>query len=453
MNRRQLSGLILAGALVTLDGTSTTIALPAIGHALALSVSRLQWIANAPLLMLAAMLLPAGTIADRYGRVRVVRSGLIIFGLGSLACVIAPSAFVMIGAKLAQGVGGALMLPSVLAVLRSAYEDAAERTRVIGVWAAWTGAAAAGGPLAAGALIDMASWRAVFVPSVIAAGCAWVLLRNAGERQDLRGETIPIKATVALMMLLGSIVFVVMTVTTAGPSMRSVVPALVIAAAGAVVLIRDRRRRVLLPDELVRARNCLPANATSFALYFGMFGVTFLLALYVQQLLGYSASWTAVVLLPLSAMLLMAEWFSRLTSAFGTRAVLFTGVVAAAAGVAWIGAGPHPAPFWSHLIAGTSLFGFGLSLSVSALTHAAVAAVPDSCAGAASALNHAVVRAAGLAAVALLGSIAAPGVSEHLSPEGFRHALIVCAAIVGVGGLAGSAALRDEAQGGVQASG
>jgi hypothetical protein len=106
-------------------------------------------------------------------------------------------------------------------------------------------------------------------------------------------------------------------------------------------------------------------------------------------------------------------------------------------------------PFWSGLIAGTGLLGLGLSLAVSALTHAAVAAVPDTCAGAASGLNHAVVRAAGLVSVALLGSIAAPGLSDAVTAEGFQRAMIMCAAVVAAGGVAGAVLLRDEEPGGV----
>jgi MFS transporter, DHA2 family, methylenomycin A resistance protein len=137
MHRRQLAGLILASAVITLDGTATTIALPAIGRDLSASMSRLQWIANAPLLVLAAMLLPAGTLADRYGRVRILRVGLMGFVAASLACAMAPSDIAVIWARLAQGAGGALVLPAALAVLRGAYTDPGERARIFGVWAAW----------------------------------------------------------------------------------------------------------------------------------------------------------------------------------------------------------------------------------------------------------------------------------------------------------------------------
>jgi MFS family permease len=452
MPRRQLAALILASALVTLDGSAATIALPAIGRDLSASMSRLQWIINAPLLALAALLLPAGALADRFGRIRVLRTGVIAFVGASAIAAAAWSDVALIGARLAQGAAGALVLPAALAVLRAAYADAAERTRVLGVWAAWTGAASAAGPLLAAVLLDATSWwRAVFLPSVLAGFAAIVLLRRDAPTNPVeRAGRVPVVATVALTALLGALAYFLMQGSAAGFADRLLLPA-ALAIAGAIALVRDPQRQVLFPRELLSARNCLPANATTFALYFGMFGMSFLLVLYVQQVLGHSALWSALVVLPISIMLLFAERFGRLTASFGTRPVVLAGALAAAAGLAWIASAPHPAPFWSHLIAGAALFGSGLSLAVSALTHAAVAAVPENCAGAASGLNHAMVRAAGVMAVALLGSIAAPGQSHVISAEGFQRALVLCAVVVAAGGFAGSAQLRDNEAGGVAA--
>jgi MFS family permease len=447
MPRRQLTALILASALITLDGTAATIALPAIGRDLSAPMSGLQWMANAPLLALAALLLPAGTLADRLGHVRMVRVGLLIFVTASLGCAAAWSDTAIIAARLGQGAGGALVLPGALAALRRASEDAAERTRIFGVWAAGTGAASAAGPLLGGALVDVISWRAVFLPAAIL-GLVSVVLLKRDAADVARSGPVPRVAAAALVVMLGAFAYGVMHVSRSGLKSTLLLIPLAIALAGAAVLIRDPRRQVLFPGELLRARNCLPANTATFTLYFGMFGLSFLLVLYVQQVLDYSASWAAVVVLPISIMLLLAERFGRLTSTVGTKWLVLGGVLAAAGGIGWIGSAAHPVPFWSHLILGTALFGLGISLAVSALTHAAVAAVPEQCAGAASGLNHAVVRAAGLTAVALLGSLAAPGTSDTLSAEGFRRAVFICAAVVAAGGLAG-ARLRDDEAGGL----
>lgn len=454
MAPRYLAGLILSSALITLDGTATNIALPAIGRDLSVPVSSLQWISNAPLLALAALLLPAGALADRFGRARMIRIGMAAFAGAALACAAAPSDTAIIAARFVLGAGGALVLPAALAVLRGAYHDAEDRTRIFGTWAAWTGAASAAGPLAAGALVDALSWRAVFVPSAAAGLIAVLLLgRGAPEGSTTDGRSVSFAAAASWAALVGGVAYLLMQGSTVVGGRWRLVGPLAVAAAGGAVFARNPGRGALLPRELVTARNCLPANAVTFALYFGLFGLSFVVVLYLQQVLGYPALSAALALLPVSVMLLFAERFGRLTSRAGARAVIVSGAVTAAAGTAWIGAAPHPVPLWPHVIAGTALFGLGLSLAVAPLTHAAVASVPNACAGAASALNHAVVRAAGLVAIALLGSIAAPGVVERVSPDGVRLALLICAGVVAAGGVAGGLWLRDEEAGGVEGRG
>lgn len=128
-------------------------------------MTQLQWIVNAPLLALAALLLPAGTFSDRFGHVRLLRVGLMLFVAASATCTAARSNGEMIAARLVQGAGGALVLPPALAMLRAAYDDAAERSRIFGLWAAWTGVAGAAGPLVAGVVVDAWSWRTVFMMS------------------------------------------------------------------------------------------------------------------------------------------------------------------------------------------------------------------------------------------------------------------------------------------------
>jgi MFS family permease len=445
-------GFIIASALTTLDGTATTVALPAMARVLSASVAQMQWIVNAPLMVLAAMLLPSGALADRFGRTPIARIGLLMFVAASILCAISPSSLTLIAAKAAQGIGGALVLPAALAALREAESNAAERTRLFGIWAACTGAASALGPILAGALVDIWSWRAVFLLSTATGLLALVLLRGNSEVQtERRSEAVPITATLALMILVGAVAYLLIQ----GPrgdltGSRLGLP-LVLAVASGVTLVVHPRSHQLLPRELLHTQNCLPANATTFALYFGLFGLSFLAVLYVQQVLQISALWSAVVLLPMSATLLLAERFGKLATIVGTRPLVIAGAVLASVGLGWIAASPHPVPFWSRMMVGTGLFGLGISVAVSTLTHAAVAAVPATCAGAASGLNHAVVRAAGLVAVSLLGSLAAPGVSDSISAEGFQRAMLVCTAIVGAGGIAGTAWLRDHAPGGVTA--
>jgi MFS family permease len=440
--RPRVGGIILASALMTFDGTATTIALPAISRDLSASMAHLQWIVNAPLVVLTAMLLTGGALADRFGRVRTIRLGLLLFAAASLVCAVSTSHLQLIAAKFLQGGGGALVLPGALAALRDAGRDSAERTRLFGVWAAWTGAASVAGPLLAGALVDIGSWRIVFIPSIAAAAIALAALWQHSEGTRSRSTVVPVTATAALVVVLGAFAYLLVQAPRGDLTVSRLSLPVVLAIAGGVLVGCDPQRHRLFPRELVNTRNCLTANATTFALYFGVFGLSFLVVLYAQQVERVSALSSAIIVSPMSAMLLLAERFGKLATVAGARALVVSGAVCASAGIAWIALGPHPVPVWSHILVGTAVFGLGVSLAVSTLTHAAVAAVPATCAGTASGLNHAVVRAAGLVAVALLGSIAAPGVSDEISADGFRRAMVMCAAIVGAGGVASAVLLR-----------
>lgn len=452
LTRRHFAGLIAGSALITLDGTAVTVTLPAIARDLSIGLSSLQWIGNAPLLVLAALLLRGGAVGDRYGRVRLMRWGLWLFAAASWSAAAAPGGAWLVLARLAQGMGAALVLPGAVATLRAAYADSRERARTFGVWAAWTGVAAAVGPLLGGALADAVSWRAVFVVSGAVGAAASLMLTGRDDRAVARtSRRLPVLDTVALAAVLGAVAYLLIEGSLSSWSAPEVWLAGVAAAAGSALLFRPGAPG-LVPRELLRARNCLPANGATFALYFGVFGVSFLLTLYVQQVLDYSATWAGASVLPLSLMLFLAEPLGRLGERIGSRTLIACGSLTAGAGILWMAFGPAPLPFWSHIIPGAFLLGAGVSLAVSALTHAAVSAVPEGCAGAASGFNHAVVRAAGLLAIALLGSLAGGGEADGISADGFRRAMLVCGLIVALGGVASARLLKDEEPGGLRAA-
>lgn len=449
MRPRQLAGLILASALVTFDGTATTVALPAIGRDLSTTVWGLQWIGNAPLLVMAALLLPAGTLVDRIGPTRVLRAGLISFSVSAILCAAAPSLAVLIGARLGLGAAGALLLPASLASLRNKFGTSTERARIFGVWAAWIGVASVVGPLLSAVLVQHVSWRSIFAVSILGGVVALALIgREAVVPRASRRERLPLMAAGALTLLLGAVAYLLSQAAAGGIDGTRLTAVLGVAAVAVLPLTRSSHRDLLLPGELLRAHNCVPANVATFGLYFGLFGTSFVIALYTQQVLDYSAFRAAIALLPLSAMLVLSEPFGRVAARIGARTLVIAGVITAVAGVSWIAVGPQPLGLWSHLCVGTGLFGLGTSMAVSALTHAAVAAVPETCAGVASGLNHAIVRAAGLVAIALLGAIAAPGFSEVVSEDGFRRSMVTCACVVATLGVSGSLWLRDEEPGG-----
>jgi MFS family permease len=395
---RALVALILSSAVVTLDGTAVNVALPAIGRDLDARFAQLQWITDASLLMLALLLLPAGMVGDRLGRRRVTQLGLAGFAVASLACGAAPTVEWLIAARFAQGAAAAFIVPAAIAILRATYADEKERARLFGIWAGWSGLASAGGPLLGGALADTLSWRAVFLVSAAIAMPTLVLLRWVPESCDGRGR--PIRATLA---------------------------------------------------HVVRTPNCLAGNIATFALYFGLFGMSFLLAIYTQDVLGYSGTWAAVALLPIALMMLaFSERFGHLATRYGPRRLVTTGAVAAGAGILWLAAGPDTLASFTRIMMAAALFGIGLAIAVAPMTHAAVSSVPHDCAGTASGVNNAIVRAAGFLAVAILGSLASSG-TEHgdMSVESLRHALAVCGSLVMAGGILAAQMIRDTERGGL----
>jgi MFS family permease len=447
---RQFAALLIGSALVSFDGTAATVSLPAIVRDLQASFGQMQWVGGAPLLTMAALLLTGGTLADRYGRLRVLQTGLAVFGTGSVLAAAAASANALIGARAVQGAGAALLLPAAVAHLRAVYNEPRERTRRFGMWAAWTGVASAVGPLLGGLFADALSWRAVFVVSAASAAAAFSLLTGARDAAADRAAPLPLIETLALTVFLASLASLLIAARTLTWSSPQIFLTAGLIPVSTRILVRSAPTRALLPRDLLTARNCVPANSATFGLYFGMFGVSFLLIVYMQQVLGYSAVRAAAGILPMSLMLFFAEPFGRIGARAGTKSLIVIGSAAAAAGALWMAAAPHPLAFWSRIVVGTTLFGFGVSIAVSPLTHAAVSAVPERCAGVASGFNHATVRAAGLLSIALLGFVAGEGQSDDLSLRGFRHALLICGIVVAAGGVGGGLCIRDNEPGGLK---
>jgi MFS family permease len=205
-------------------------------------------------------------------------------------------------------------------------------------------------------------------------------------------------------------------------------------------------RQALLPAQLVRARNCVAANVATFGLYFGVFGLPFVIVLYLQQAMDYSALRASLAILPLSITMFLAAPFAKLSSRVGSKRLVALGSIVAAVGAVWMALLPQIVPFWVSIVIGTALFGAGVSMAVSPLTQAAVASVGESCAGAASALNHAVVRAAGLVGIAWLGTIVG-GQMDAISADGFRTAMSTCGFVGASCGLTGALLMKNDEAG------
>jgi DHA2 family methylenomycin A resistance protein-like MFS transporter len=404
--------------LVLLDVTIVNVALPTIGRRLGAGVSELQWVVDGYALALAGVMLAGGTIGDLRGHKRVVLTGLSVFGLASLGCGLAGSAEVLIGCRVLQGLGAALMLPGTLAVIANAYPDERERTRAIGVWAGVGSCALPAGPLLGGLLVQTAGWRWVFllnVPIVVVAtvGAARVVTESrarSARRLDIAGAALGAIALVGVTFAFIS--------AGHGGSVVSVVIAGACAVAGALGFVWAERRAAdpLLPLGLLRERAFVIANGVAGAMNLGTLGLLFVVTLYLQDVRHDGALTAGIVLLPLFAPLsVLAPLGGRLAARTGPRLPMIGGLILAALGVGLLTLSDAGTGY-ATLLPAVLLWGVGLAFLTPAVVSAAVSAVPAGRAGLASAVNNTTRQAAGAIGIAAFGAIA----SEPGSP-GFMH--------------------------------
>lgn len=406
--RWTLVAVTLGLGITILDETVVFLALPAIDRDLGVGLVGQQWIVTGYLLPLASLLLITGSLADRYGRRRLFLLGLAGFGLASLAAGLAPSGAFLIVARVVQGVFAALLMPSTLALLVDTFRGQ-ERAGAIGAWAAWSGAAAAIGPLVAGFLISAFSWRWVFFLSlpvvVVAMGLAlWAVQDSRMEEQ--RAARLDLPGALWATLAVGGGAYAVVQ----GPEVGWTGPSVLVAAVVAPVallafLIRERRTSSpMLPLGLFRSRDFSAANGATLALYALFNGNFFLLTIYLQTALDYSALAAGAATLPLTLlMLLLSTRAGRLGGRIGPRLPMAVGQLLSVAGVLLLSFLQPGEGYWLHVLPGVIVFGVGLALTVAPLTNTAVSAVSEAQAGVASGVNNAAARLAGLVGVAVIG--------------------------------------------------
>ncbi|MGW0231666.1 MFS transporter [Actinopolymorpha singaporensis] len=440
-----LTAAILGSGMALLDGTVVTIALPAIGRSLGGGLLVQQWVLDGYLLTLSALLLLGGVLGDRYGRRRVFTLGLVLFTLASLACGLAPSGPVLVAARLAQGVGGALLVPGSLSLIDASIRSE-DRGRAVGAWAGLTGVAAAVGPFVGGWLVVAASWRWVFLINLPIAAVALALtVRHVPEsRAPATSHRLDVLGTVCVTAGLAGLTYALIEVPAHGWTPATVV-AVVIGVAGLVgfPLVERRSPDPLLPLDIFGSRQFTGANLTTLAVYAALGGALFLLALQLQQSLGYSALAAGVVNLPLTVlMLLLSPRIGALAQRIGPRLPMTIGPLVAAAGLALMARIVPGTSYWTVVLPSVVVFGLGLSITVAPLTSTVLASVPEARVGTASGVNNAVARTAGLLAVAILPPVA--GVSMGGGPlgPGYVRAMVIAAVVCAAGGLVAWATVR-----------
>jgi len=435
---------ITASFVAFLDMSVVNVALPAIVDQLGGGLTTQQWTVDAYLLTLGSLILVAGSVSDAFGRQRVLRLGLILFGIASVAIAAAPTSEVLIAARLLQGVAGAMLVPSSLALIASTF-DGAERARAIGTWTAATSGAMIAGPLLGGLAVDLASWRWAFLINVLPIAVALYLLMRVEARDVRRDDAYVDLLSAALAALgLGGAVFALIEQPNLGWSDPAVWGA---GVGGAVVFAwfvwrQSRIPRPMLPLQLFSSRNFAWGNAAT-ALVYGALGLNgFVVAVYLQERAGLSATAAGLSTMPLTlALILLSSRAGALAGRLGPRLFMTWGPITMAGGALLMLNVGDPFSYWTQLLPGVLLFGVGLAATVSPLTAAILGAIDASRAGIGSAVNNAIARVAGLVAVAGLGTV----VGGELDLAGFHRAAIFVAVLLALGGVASWVGVRNPA--------
>ncbi len=444
---------VLGSGMALLDSTVVGIALPSIHRTFHGGVGALQWVVTGYALTLAAFLLLGGALGDRYGRRRVFTVGVVWFALASAGCGLAPGAAWLIGARVVQGVGGALLAPASLAIIQASFR-ADDRARAIGAWSGFGGLAAAGGPLVGGYLLAVASWRWVFFINLpLAALVLAVTARHVPESRDPNstGRIDTVGAALAVAFLAG-LTYGLIEAPTRGWSSPAVVASLVLAAvtAPAFVVVELRRTRPMLPLELFRSRQFSGANAVTFAVYGALGGALFLLPIELQLVAHYTPLASGLALLPVTiCMLAFSARSGQLSARIGPRLQMTLGPFVVGAGLLLLTRATHPGSYLTQVFPAVLLFGVGLAIVVAPLTATAMGAAPAEHFGIASAVNNVVARAAGLLAVALLpllsGLTGAAALGSSTLAVGFRTAMLISAFTAALGGVIAALTIRNPA--------
>jgi EmrB/QacA subfamily drug resistance transporter len=425
---------ILGSFVAFLDGSVVNVALPAIMHDLGGGLATQQWVVDAYLLTLGSLILVAGSLSDLFGRVRILAAGLIGFGVASLLCAIAPTSLFLILSRGLQGIAGALLVPSSLALIISTFPKEGQG-KAIGSWTAWTGISFIVGPLVGGFLVDAGSWRWIFAINIVPIAVTLWLLRML-ERQERVNRGIKIDTVGAIMCALGlgGPVFALIEQPHYGWGNPLIYLPFVlgILTLAAFVYYEAHNPMPMLPLSLFKVRNFWVDNIATLAIYGALSIATFLIVIYLQQVAGYSALHAGLALLPVTiVMFLLSPRFGALAGKFGPRLFMGGGPIIAGLGFLLMLNTQAEVHYWTDLLPGVLVFALGLSITVAPLTAAILGDVDSKHAGVASAVNNAVARIAGLITIAIIGVIT----GSQLDTDSFHRALIVTAALIVTGGI------------------
>jgi EmrB/QacA subfamily drug resistance transporter len=448
-----LGAVALGLFMIMLDNTIVNVALPSMERDLGIAVSELEWIVSGYALTFAVMMLTGGKLADMFGRRRIFIVGLAIFTVSSLACGLAGSASMLIGARVVQGIGAALMNPATLSIITATFPPA-ERGRAIGLWVGVSAVALAIGPLVGGVITEHVDWSWIFFINVPVGALAILAARifidesrdtSAEQRLDLPGL---LSSAIGLFAL----TFALIEADRYGWTSSLILGLFAVAIAGfAAFVVLERRQRVPMLDvSLFRQSTFAGANTAMLLTAFAMFGMLFFLSLYMQNVLGFSATQAGAAFLPMTIMItLIAPTAGRLSDRLGSRWLMGGGLTLIGIALLLFSRLDAHSSYWSILPA-LIIAGLGLSLAMTPTTAAVMASVPVDKAGVGSAVLNSFRQVGGSLGVAVIGAIVTsqivvlPG-SPHYADQfvsGMHTGFHVSAAMALIGALVAVAAVR-----------
>jgi EmrB/QacA subfamily drug resistance transporter len=440
--------------MIMLDNTVVNVALPSIQRDLGVGLSELEWTVNAYALTFAVLMLTGGKLADLLGRRRIFLTGLAAFSVASLLCGLATSGGMLIGARSFQGVGAALMLPATLSIISATF-DARERGLALGIWAGVSAVALAIGPLVGGLVAQHIDWSWIFFLNVPVGALGLVVgrivIRESKDTSEVQRLDLP-----GLIVSAGALFALTFGLIEAN-SYGWTSPAILLLFAGAViglalfVWLELKQRAPMLDLSLFRDATFAGANVVALLVTLAMFGVFFFMSLYVQQILGYSPVQAGAIFLPMTLLIiLIAPPAGKLTDHIGSRWLMATGMALVGTSLIIFSQLGLRSDFWD-LVPGLVIGGFGMAITMTPMTAAALGSVPVAKSGVGSGVLNTFRQIGGALGIAVMGAIltsqSAGALSRGASPpeaflDGFSTALQVSAAIAFTGSIVAAATIR-----------